>query len=256
MKPSPAHHACLLLLGLLASALFPLSGAAREQLFNEGWLFLLGNPPAAETAGFADRDWRRLDLPHDWSIEGDFSETQASSTGYLPGGTGWYRKHFSLSETARGKQVFLRFEGVYRNSDVWLNGHHLGYRPNGYIDFEYDLTPYLRAPGKQNVIAVRVARENVADSRWYPGSGIYRDTWLTVLDPIHVTRHGSFVTTPVVDKDVAEVNSTCEREMLIQCICRSGLYGIRRARSRALACEGSSYAVTRKAECSSIRWKQ
>ena len=210
MNVLPARPVCLLLLSLLASALLPLSAAAREQVFNEGWLFLLGNPPDAETTGFDDHGWRRLELPHDWSIEGGFAESHASSTGYLPGGTGWYRKHFTLPESARGRQVFLRFEGVYRNSDVWINGHLLGHRPNGYIDFEYELTPHLRPPGEENVVAVRVARENVADSRWYPGTGIFRDTWLTVLDPIHVTRHGSFVTTPVVDEQGAEVNSTCE----------------------------------------------
>ncbi len=210
MNVLPARRARLFLFGLIVSAFFAFPASAREQLFNEGWLFLLGNPPAAETVGFADESWRQLDLPHDWSIEGDFSEAHASATGYLPGGTGWYRKHFTLPESARGKRVFLRFEGVYRNSDVWINGQHLGHRPNGYIDFEYELTPHLRPPGEQNVVAVRVARENVADSRWYTGTGIYRDTWLTVLDPIHVTRHGSFVTTPVVDEQGAEVNSTCE----------------------------------------------
>lgn len=183
---------------------------ARERLFNDAWRFHLGDAAGAEKPDFADAAWRALDLPHDWSIEGEFSEDHASATGYLPGGTGWYRKQFVLPADTQGRRVFLRFEGVYRNSDVWLNGHHLGHRAYGYIDFEYDLTRHLRPPGQTNVLAVRVARENVADSRWYPGTGIYRDTWLTILDPIHVTRHGTFITTPAIDAEVAEVNSSCE----------------------------------------------
>lgn len=186
------------------------AAADRERLFNDGWLFHLGALEGAEKPDFADAAWRALDLPHDWSIEGEFSEDHASATGYLPGGTGWYRKHFTLPADTEGRRVFLRFEGVYRNSDVWLNGHHLGHRPYGYIDFEYDLTPHLRAPGRPNVLAVRVARENIADSRWYTGTGIYRDTWLTVLDPVHVVRHGTFLTTPAIDDEVAEATSSCE----------------------------------------------
>ncbi len=193
-----------------STAAFAAPASARERLFNDGWRFHLGDAVGAEKTDFTDASWRTLDLPHDWSIEGEFSEEHASATGYLPGGTGWYRKHFVLPADTQGRRVFLRFEGVYRNSDVWLNGHHLGHRAYGYIDFEYDLTPHLRAPGQDNVLAVRVARENVADSRWYPGTGIYRDTWLTVVDPVHVTRHGTFITTPAIDAEVAEVNSSCE----------------------------------------------
>ncbi len=182
----------------------------RESLVNEGWSFHLGKAAGAEVPGFDDSAWRLLDLPHDWSIEGEFSEEFASATGFLPGGTGWYRKDFALPESTAGKRVLLRFEGVYRNSDVWINGRHLGHRPNGYIDFEYDLTPHLGPAGEANTIAVRVERENVADSRWYTGSGIYRDVWLTVVDPVHVVRHGVFLTTPDIQDSHAEVNSTCE----------------------------------------------
>ena len=183
----------------------------REQRFTRNWLFWLCYRACAEKSDFPEDGWRPLDLPHDWSVEAGFQpEGNASCTGYLPGGIGWYRKRFVLPREAAGKQVFLRFEGVYRHSDVWLNGVHLGGRPNGYIDFEYDLTAYLRARDEENVVAVRVARQNVADSRWYPGTGIYRDTWLTVTDPVHITRHGTFATAPVVDSERAEVNSTCE----------------------------------------------
>ncbi len=189
---------------MIASSL----AAERERLFNNGWRFFLGDQEGAETPDFTDESWRDLSLPHDWSIEGEFSPDHASATGFLPGGTGWYRKTFTLPEGAAGKHAFLRFEGVYRNSDVWINGHHLGHRPNGYIDFEYELTPHLQ-PG-ENVLAVRVERENVADSRWYTGSGIYRDVWLTLTDPVHVVRHGVFLTTPQITGTYAEVNSTCE----------------------------------------------
>lgn len=200
---------CLLLLLLVFS--MPMGNAAgRESLFNEGWVFHRGDLEGAEKESFDDSGWRSLDLPHDWSIESDYSPEFASATGYLPGGTGWYRKEFSLPGQASGKRVYLRFEGVYRNSDVWLNGVHLGSRPNGYIDFEYDLSPHLKPNGERNVVAVRVAREDVADSRWYPGTGIYRDVWLTVVDPVHVTRHGVFATTPQISGSHAEVNSVCE----------------------------------------------
>ncbi|MCP5542731.1 MAG: glycoside hydrolase family 2 protein [Akkermansiaceae bacterium] len=198
------------LLHFLAICLISLSVSAREALFTRDWRFHLGDVATAETPDFDDVSWRNLDLPHDWSIEGEFSPGHASGTGFLPGGTGWYRKTFKLPEDSAGKRVFLRFEGVYRNSTVWINGKLLGERPHGYIDFEYDLTPHLNQPGADNTVAVKVAREEVADSRWYPGTGIYRDVWLTVLDPVHVTRHGVFLTTPAVTDDIAEVNSTCE----------------------------------------------
>ncbi|MBB5350761.1 beta-galactosidase/beta-glucuronidase [Haloferula luteola] len=191
---------------LLASVAF---GLPRETLFTDDWKFHLGDLAGAETPEFADQQWRPVTLPHDWSIEGEFSPDHASATGFLPGGIGWYRKSFTLSPEAHGKRVLLRFEGVYRNSTVWINGQLLGHRPHGYIDFEYDLTEALVAGGT-NVIAVKVERANIADSRWYPGTGIYRDVWLTIVDPIHIVRHGVFLTTPHVTEAFAEVNSTCE----------------------------------------------
>jgi len=183
---------------------------ARERLFNDAWRFVRGEVDGGDKADCKDDTWRKLSLPHDWSIESDFSEEFASCTGYLPGGIGWYRKHFTLPESSAGKRVYVRFEGVYRNSDVWLNGQHLGSRPSGYTDFEYDLTSHLLPAGGENVIAVKVAREQVADSRCYPGTGIYRDVWLTMVDPVHVARHGTFLTTPVVTDEEAMVNSVCE----------------------------------------------
>jgi hypothetical protein len=177
---------------------------------DEDWRFHLGPVEAAETPAFDDTRWRRVDLPHDWSVEFPFSPTHASGTGFLPGGTGWYRKSLVVPETVQGQRVAVEFDGVYRNSDVWVNGHHLGHRPSGYTGFRYDLKPHLRLDGQSNLIAVRVQRENVADSRWYPGSGIYRHVRLVVTPPVHVAPWGVFVTTPRVSRDSANVNAQVE----------------------------------------------
>ena len=132
-----------------------------------------------------------------------------TATGYVLGGTGWYRKHFTLTPAEQGKRVAVRFDGVYMNADFWINGHLLGNHPYGYTSFEFDLTPYLRPAGQENIIAIRVRNEG-KNSRWYSGSGIYRQAWLTVTDPIHVPTWGVFVTTPEVSKDKAVVKITTE----------------------------------------------
>src|SRR4029078_7223206 len=124
--------------------------------------------------------------------------------GALPGGLGWYRKTFTIPATAKGKLIFIEFDGVYRNSEVWINGHYLGKRPYGYSTFEYELTPYLNYGAKPNVIAVKVDNSQQPNSRWYSGSGIYRNVWLTTLDPIHVAHWGTYVTT----KDVSEYSAS------------------------------------------------
>jgi beta-galactosidase len=146
-------------------------------LFNEDWKFHKGDIPKAETVEFDDTDWRKLSLPHDWSIEGPFSKEWASGTGYLPGGIGWYRKTFDFSGVNPEGRTFIYFDGVYKNSEVWINGKYLGKRPNGYIPFQYEIGPYLKKAGK-NVISVKVDHSKFADSRWYPGSGIYRNVYL------------------------------------------------------------------------------
>ncbi|MBZ5585632.1 MAG: DUF4982 domain-containing protein [Acidobacteriia bacterium] len=176
-----------------------------RQLFDNGWRFHLGDVQQGQSPALADKAWRRVDLPHDWSIEGPYSARNASGTGFLPGGIGWYRKSFTLPATARGRKVSIRFDGVYRDSAVWINGVRLGARPYGYITFEYDLTPHLRF-GAPNVIAVRVDHSVIADSRWYPGSGIYRHVWLTVTGPVHIAPWGAYVTTPVAGADEALVS--------------------------------------------------
>ena len=173
--------------------------------FNDDWRFHLGDVSDGQNAN--DSQWRQLNLPHDWSIEGEFSETNPAGTGggALPGGIGWYRKTFTLPSTANGKQVFVEFDGVYRNSEVWINGHYLGKRPYGYSSFAYELTPHLVYGGKPNVIAVKVDNSQQPNSRWYSGSGIYRNVWLTTVDPVHVEHWGTYWTTPEVNERAATV---------------------------------------------------
>ena len=156
--------------------------------FNDGWLFSLSDTPQAMEPSYHDGSWRKLDVPHDWSIEGQLSQQYASCTGYLPAGIGWYRKHFTLS--APSPKTYIYFEGIYNRSEVYLNGHLLGKRPNGYVSFLYDMTPYLNKKG-ENVLAIRVDHSRIADSRWYTGSGIYRDVWLIRAPEVHLSQWGA-----------------------------------------------------------------
>lgn len=174
--------------------------------FNADWTFHLGDVEGASVTTFDDGDWRKLNLPHDWAIEGEFSKDNPSGTGggALPGGIGWYRKTFVADEAYQGKKVFIDFDGVYMNSEVYINGILLGKRPYGYISFRYDLTPYLNL-GEENVVAVRVDNQEQPNSRWYSGCGIYRNVWLTVTNPVHVDLWGTYVTTPQVSESEAIV---------------------------------------------------
>jgi beta-galactosidase len=172
--------------------------------FNFGWKFYKGDLPGAEKILFDDSSWRKLDLPHDWSIEGPFSKDNYSCTGYLPGGIGWYRKTFKVEDQSNGKKTFVSFDGIYNNSEVWINEHYLGKRPNGYISFEYDLTPFL-LKGKENVIAVKVDHSLYGDSRWYTGSGIYRNVKLISVDMVHIRQWGVSYTTPEVSSQKATI---------------------------------------------------
>ena len=191
---------------LLCAALLLSSGSALAQrkqlLFTADWRFHRGDVAGGEQPGTTDQTWRRLDLPHDWSIEGPFSQEWASATAYLPGGVGWYRKTFAVPADFRSKKVFIYFDGVYKNSEVWLNGHFLGKRPSGFASFQYELTPYLKATGS-NVLAVKVDHSEVADSRWYTGSGIYRNVYLLATAPVHIQPWGVGFTTPQVTADAA-----------------------------------------------------
>jgi beta-galactosidase len=174
--------------------------------FDRDWRFHLGEVANAEDPGFDDTQWRQLNLPHDWSIEGEFDEKNPAGTGggALPGGMGWYRKTFTVPDVAKGKFVWIDFDGVYRNSEVWINGHYLGKRPYGYSSFEYNLTPYLNQSGK-NIIAVKVDNSQQPNSRWYSGSGIYRHVWLTTTEDVSVDHWGTYVTTPEVSAQAAKV---------------------------------------------------
>jgi beta-galactosidase len=185
----------------------PEPSARIRESFDFGWWFFKGDAPGAQQPAFAAPNWRTLDLPHDWSIEGPFSRNESSggSGGYAPTGIGWYRKRFRLPASYAGRRVFIEFDGVYQNSEVWINGQYLGQRPFGYIGFAYDLTPHLN-PGNENVIAVKVDNSRQPGSRWYSGSGIYRHTWLVAVNPVHVAQWGTFVTTPQVSKDSAAVH--------------------------------------------------
>lgn len=178
----------------------------RKQLFDNDWKFFLGDTAAASKADYNDAAWRKLDLPHDWSIEGEIAPKNptAGGGGYFPAGKAWYRKTFSVPANWKAKKVSIYFEGVYMNSEVFVNGKSLGVYPYGYSSFRYDLTPYI-AFGKDNVIAVRVDNSQHVNSRWYSGSGIYRHVWMMVTDPVHVAHWGVSVTTPQVTSQKAAV---------------------------------------------------
>ena len=156
---------------------------------NDNWQFRLGD---VEDFRNVDRTrWQKVNLPHDWSVRGQLSPSLAGCTGYLPGGIGWYHKTLQIPESKKGEKVYLYFEGVYNRSEVFVNGKSLGFRPNGYISFMYDATPFIDF-GKDNIIDVKVDHSKSADSRWYTGSGIYRDVWLVYANPVHIDQWGVY----------------------------------------------------------------
>ncbi|MDP4188386.1 MAG: beta galactosidase jelly roll domain-containing protein, partial [Bacteroidota bacterium] len=166
-----------------------------KQLFDYNWKFHLGDIPTANALDFDDNDWRSLSLPHDWSIEGklDQKNPMGSAGGYFPAGIGWYRKKFHVPTAWKGKRVSVYFEGVYMNSEVFINGKSLGVHPYGYTPFLYDLSPYLNY-NKDNIISVRVDNSRQINCRWYSGSGIYRHVWLWVTSPVHIDPWGTAIT--------------------------------------------------------------
>jgi len=167
------------------------TGFGNAGKINDGWKFTLNDSVGYKTPALNDKKWKNVDLPHDWSIEGQLSPTLASCTGFLPGGIGWYRKSVTIPADKKGEKVYLYFEGVYNRSEVYLNGQLLGKRPNGYISFAYDATPYINFGGN-NIIAVRVDHSQSADSRWYTGSGIYRNVWMVYANPVHIAQWGTY----------------------------------------------------------------
>ncbi|MBA0882959.1 sugar-binding domain-containing protein [Flavobacterium undicola] len=178
----------------------------RKQDFNSDWKFSLGESSTANTINFDDSSWRKLDLPHDWSIEGKSEKNNPSEGdgGFYPMGMGWYRKTFSVPAQWKNQKVAIYFEGVYMNAEVFVNGKSVGMQPYGYTSFEYDLTPYLKF-GQQNSIAVKVDNSKQKNSRWYSGSGIYRHVWLKVKNPIHIKNWGVAISTPEVTNEKAKV---------------------------------------------------
>jgi beta-galactosidase len=195
-------------------------------LMDYNWRFIQSDVKGAEVPGFNDTGWRILNLPHDWSIEGEFKSDAAAkgAGGYLPTGVGWYRKHFTLSSIAKDQQFWIEFDGVYMNSDVWINGQHLGKHPYGYTSFYYDLTPFIKKG--ENIIAVRVDNSIQPNSRWYSGSGIYRHVWLNISGPVHIAQWGTYITTPKADSSSATIsirtsvenNSSATKRIILQSV--------------------------------------
>jgi beta-galactosidase len=198
------------------------SPRSRES-FNQGWKFVRyfnasdeaaksgKEPENLQMPSVNDNNWRSLDLPHDWAIEGAFSDTLENNTGLLPWkGIGWYRKHFVISDNDKGKRIYIDFDGAMANAKVWLNGRYVGDWPYGYTSFRLDLTPYIFT-GRENIIAVRLDTKNW-DSRWYPGAGLYRNTWLVKTSQLHFAYNGVFCSTPEIKKERGMLSVKAEVE--------------------------------------------
>jgi beta-galactosidase len=189
------------------------SQARKVTNFDNGWQFIKGEVAGAENPSFDDAQWRKLNVPHDWSIEGSYDRDNTSGRGggYLPTGIGWYRKTFEMNTADAKKICTIEFDGIMANSEVWINGKYLGKRPYGYTSFNYDLTPYLNS-GKANVIAVRADNSIQPASRYYTGAGIYRHVRLVSVNPTHFKHWGTFITTPIATTTKGVVNLKVEIE--------------------------------------------
>jgi len=216
----PTLIAIIITLSFEGSTLAQASPRSSES-FNQGWKFIKffnasseavtadREPENLQLPSVNDNNWRTLDLPHDWAIEGPFNDTLENNTGLLPWkGIGWYRKHFVVSD--KDKRIYITFDGAMANAKVWLNGRYVGEWPYGYTSFQLDLTPYINA-GKDNIIAVRLDTKNW-DSRWYPGAGLYRNVWLVKTSPLHLAYNGVFCTTPEIKKERGMLSVKAEVE--------------------------------------------
>ncbi len=173
--------------------------------FDFDWQFHLGECVEAVNPNYVPTqwEWEKVQLPHDWSIYLPFEVSAGGSSGYLPGGIGLYRKEFYVPSSYKGKKISIVFDGIYHKATIYINGNKVGYHRYGYTSFEYDLTDYMEF-GKNNVIFVHV--DHAEESRWYTGSGIYRHAWLQITDPIHVATWGTYITTPEISEESANVN--------------------------------------------------
>jgi len=213
MKKSPTLSVLIFFITIIISSVLPAQETSRSrELFNSGWKFIKyfnasnekvladKEPENLQLPSVNDNSWRSLDLPHDWAIEGPFSDTLENNTGLLPWkGIGWYRKHFTIGDNDNGKRIYVDIDGAMANAKVWLNGKYVGEWPYGYTSFRLDLTPYIIS-GKENIIAVRLDTKNW-DSRWYPGAGLYRNVWLVKTSQLHISNNGVFCTTPEIKKE-------------------------------------------------------
>ena len=203
------RHILLLLMAVTAAC-----AHSRENInFDDGWLFTLADSAQMAETDYDDSQWRSLNLPHDWSIEGDFSATAPASAsgGALPGGIGWYRKHFTIDAKDKADAIYICFDGVYMNSTVYVNGNEIGTRPYGFISFAYDITPFVNRGTGDNVIAVRVDNSLQPNCRWYSGSGIYRHVYMLKTATTRVSQWGTYVTaTPSADFTSAIFDITVE----------------------------------------------
>ena len=187
--------------------------------FDFEWKFSLSDKKEYAEKNYNDQSWENVELPHDWNIKQKFVKGEGGAAAYLPEGTGWYRKTFHIPTSYKGKKISILFDGIFHQSDVYINGQHLGFRPYGFCSIEYDLTPYLILGGN-NVIAVRAT--TIGDRpRWYAGAGIYRHVWLQTMSPIHIPTYGTYITTPTVGKEKADLeitttvcNTTSQEEQL------------------------------------------
>jgi hypothetical protein len=170
-----------------------------------GWKFFRSDAEGASAKRFDDSGWKAVTVPHDWSVGEPFSESYSSGTGYVAGGIGWYRKSFNITDVYAGKKIFITFDGVYNNSQVWCNGNNLGRRPYGYSSFTFDITPFCSFGARTNVVSVKVCHTDLADSRWFTGSGIFRDVRITVANPVHIDEYSPFVTTVSSSADAATI---------------------------------------------------
>jgi beta-galactosidase len=192
----------------LVSCISIVHAQRKIQSFDNNWKFIKEDVNNGEQVSFNDAAWRNINVPHDWSIEGpyDRANTTGRGGGFLPSGIGWYRKVFLLNEADAKNKVFIEFDGIMANSDVWINGYHLGKRPNGYASFQYELTGHLYFGNKANIISLRADNSVQPASRWYTGAGIYRHVRLVITQPVHVAHWGVFVSTANVSANSADVN--------------------------------------------------